>query len=85
MREIDRLEKIVDGIIAKIEKLKSYQPQVMFNSKTKTISFDGLEIVKQNKKSLIVRDNTGREYMFRCTEHIDGITKGTRIPIVEVA
>ena len=83
MREIDRLEKIVEGIITKIEKLKSYQPQVMFDSKTKTITFDGLEVVKRNNKSLIVRDNNGREYMFRCTEHIDGITKGARIPIVD--
>ena len=83
MKEIERLEKIANGIIAKIEKLKSYTPQVLFNSNANTITFDGLEVVKRNRKSLILRDNTGREYMFRCTEHIDGITKGTRVPIVD--
>ena len=85
MKEIERLEKIANGIIAKIEKLKSYTPQVLFDETTSTITFDGLEVVKRNGKSLILRDNIGREYMFRCTEHIDGVTKGTRIPIVDVA
>jgi len=83
MKEITRLEKIVNGLNAKIEMLKSYQPSVKFNSENETITFDGLEVVKRNGKSIILRDNIGREFMFRCTEHIDGITKGTRLPIVD--
>lgn len=83
MREIDRLKKIIEGLEAKIEKLSTQEPVVTYDPNTKTLSFDGLDVIKKNKKSLILRDSVDREYMFRCTEHIDGITKGKRVSIVE--
>lgn len=75
-----QLEDLIKKATQELKAMDEQQPEIVLNSRG-AVTFKNMTVKKVNRKSIVVADTNGNEYLFQGKPHKGGYTSGPRIPV----